>query len=82
MSTTPNLKSKCWHLNTYIKRLLYVAPEPEPPVQGLYYIDPDNRFNLIAPNTDTTSSNDSIFVFQSGKGVVTSHNLNLAQDND
>jgi len=80
MSTTPNLKSKCWHLNTYIKRLLYV--EPEPPLQGLYYIDPNNQLNLIAPNTDTTASNDSIFVFQSGKGVVNAHNLNLAQDND
>lgn len=81
MSTTPNLKSKCWHLNTYIKRLLYI-PEPTPPVKVRYYIDPNNSFNLVAPNTDTTSSNDSIFVFQSGKGVVNSHNLNLAQDND
>lgn len=73
MSTTPNLKSKCWHLNTYIKRLIILG-------KALYYIDPNNEINLMAPNTDTTSRD--TFVFQSGKGVVTDHNLNLARDND
>lgn len=75
MSATPNLKSKCWHLNTYIKRLIFQLT-----LTGTYYIDPSKDTNLIAPNSDAMS--DGTFIFRSGKGVITGHNLDLAQDND
>lgn len=70
------LGTKSWHLNTIIKKLLLKR------ANAIYYMDSDVVTKMHAPNTDMTASNDSVFVFQSGKGVVSSHNLNLAQDND
>jgi len=78
MSATPELKNKSWHLNDIIKKILWNDITPLPPVErGVYWKE---DLTLNAPNTDTYI--DDTFVFQSGKGVISGHNLNLAQNND
>lgn len=68
------LGTKSWHLNTVIKKLLLKR------ANAVYYMDSNVVTKMHAPASDSVLGD--TFVFQSGKGVVTDHNLNLAQDND
>lgn len=72
--------TKSWHLNDAIKKLLLdvytpiVPPEPN----DKYYIDDTIDTMMHAPDTDAFDVD--TFIYQSGKGLVTDHNLNLDTD--
>ena len=76
MSATPELKNKSWHLNDIIKKILWndITPLP-PPEQGVYWKE---DITLHTPSTDACVVD--TFIFQSGLGVVTEHNLDLTDD--
>lgn len=67
------LGTKSWHLNTAIKKLLLKR------ANAVYYMDSNVVTKMHAPDSDAVRGD--TFVYQSGKGVVTSHRLNLDEDN-
>lgn len=66
------LGTKSWHLNDAIKKMLRKK------INTLYYMDAVVHTMMHTPNTDTVIGD--MFVYQSGKGVVSGGKLNLDDD--
>lgn len=66
------LGTKSWHLNTTIKKLLLNR------INAIYYMDANIITKMHAPDSDSVLGD--TFVYQSGKGRVTNHKLNLDED--